>query len=148
LLGTVLTTAELPVDKPATDRCGTCRRCIDACPTGAITEPYKMDATRCISYLTIETAGEIASPLKEQMGNWLYGCDICQDVCPWNREVPTSLLPEFQPRFLNGAIDIPKMLEWDDDSCRIAIRRSAMKRIKLPILRRNAEIVRENLSKH
>ena len=81
-LGEVITTLDLPADEPATDRCGSCTRCIDACPTAAITAPYQLDARRCISYLTIEHRGDIDSDLKSQISDWLYGCDICQDVCP------------------------------------------------------------------
>jgi epoxyqueuosine reductase len=84
LLGEVLTTIDFPIEQPAVDRCGTCTRCIDACPTSAITAPYQLDARKCISYLTIEHAGAIARDLRLQMGDWLYGCDVCQDVCPYN----------------------------------------------------------------
>jgi epoxyqueuosine reductase len=90
LLGEVVTTIELPYDEPAVDRCGTCTRCIEACPTGAITGPYQLDARRCISYLTIENREEIPQEFHEAIGEWLYGCDICQDVCPWRRIVRRS----------------------------------------------------------
>src|SRR5213079_718143 len=90
LLGEIITTLALPTDEPAVDRCGTCRRCIDACPTAAITAPYQLDPRKCISYLTIEHRGDIAQDLKQKIDHWLYGCDICQDVCPWNAKAPLS----------------------------------------------------------
>jgi epoxyqueuosine reductase len=147
LLGEVITTLELPPDEPVVDRCGTCTRCIDACPTGAITAPYQLDASRCISYLTIEHRGEIAPQLQAQMGDWLYGCDICQDVCPWNAKAPTASDPLFQPRFQTGTLDLREALSWTLDEYRPALRHSAMKRVKLPVLQRNARIALRNNGK-
>ncbi len=144
-LGEIITTAKLTPDAPATDRCGTCSRCIDACPTHAITEPYQLDATRCISYLTIEHRSEVPDELHREIGNWLYGCDICQDVCPWNSKAVPTLEPRLQPRFPSGTIDIDTVLGWTDDDYRRELKGSAMKRVKLPVLKRNAEIVRRNL---
>jgi epoxyqueuosine reductase len=103
LLGEVLTNLELESEPgllPA-DRCGSCTRCIDACPTAAITEPYVLDATSCISYYTIELKGAIPEPMRSPMGCQVFGCDICQDVCPWNREAPRTSLSSFQPRSLD-----------------------------------------------
>jgi epoxyqueuosine reductase len=102
-LGVVLTTLELAptlgaAEAPPADLCGSCTRCIDACPTDALIAPYEMDARRCISYLTIEHRGSIPEEFREPIGNHVYGCDICQDVCPWNRRAPTTELAEFQPR--------------------------------------------------
>src|SRR5581483_9311752 len=111
-LGEVITTLDLPPDEPAIDRCGTCRRCIDACPTGAITEPYKLDARKCISYLTIEHRSEIDPILQTQIGDWLYGCDICQDVCPWNSKAPLTTEPAFKPRFANQTLDLTEVENW------------------------------------
>jgi epoxyqueuosine reductase len=145
LLGEVITTLELPADRPAVDRCGTCRRCIDACPTGAITGPYALDARRCISYLTIEHREEISEELQGQMGEWLYGCDICQDVCPWNKRAPVAMMPELRPRFASGTIDVREVLGWTAEDYRRELKGSAMKRVKLPVLQRNARIVEKNL---
>lgn len=145
LLGEILTSLELPYDEPAVDRCGTCRRCIDACPTGAITGPYQLDARRCISYLTIEYRGEIAEPLQRQMGEWVYGCDICQEVCPWNRRAPEASDPVLRPRIPTGTLDLRQVLVWGAEEYRANLRGSAMKRVKLPVLQRNAGIVGRNL---
>lgn len=146
LLGEVLTTLSLPPDEPATDRCGTCRRCLDACPTGALTAPYQLDARRCISYLTIEHRDPIPDSFKRAIGEWLYGCDICQDVCPWNRRAPDAADLALQPRFPTGGLDLRQVLSWRDDTYRSALRHSAMRRVKLPILQRNAAIVQKNLA--
>jgi epoxyqueuosine reductase len=144
LLGEVLTTLELPFDAPAIDRCGTCRRCLDACPTEAITAPYQLDARKCISYLTIEHRGEIDTELQPQIGDWLYGCDICQEVCPWNNKAIESVEPALRPRFAEGTLDAGEVLAWDQDRYAQTLRRSAMKRVKLPQLQRNARIVLNN----
>jgi epoxyqueuosine reductase len=145
LLGEVLTTIELPLDEPITDHCGTCTRCIDACPTGAITEPYKLDARRCISYLTIEHQGEIAEEFHAPIGEWLYGCDVCQDVCPHNQRVEPAADPALRPRFPTGTLNVGDVLRWGGEEYSRNLRRSAMKRVKLPVLQRNAAIVERNL---
>jgi epoxyqueuosine reductase len=147
LLGEVITTLPLPPDAPATDHCGTCTRCIDACPTGAITAPYELDARKCISYLTIEDPGEIPPALQAQMGDWLYGCDVCQDVCPHNNKVPVATDPALKPRFPSGTLDVDEVLDWAEGDYRAKLRHSAMKRVKLPVLQRNARIVAQNLAK-
>jgi len=141
LLGEVLTTLALPADESAVDRCGSCRRCIDACPTDAIREPYQLDARRCISYLTIEHRGQIDRDLAAKFGDWIYGCDICQDVCPWNRDPPTAGDPELQPRWADGSLDPERVMRWTDEDYQRELKGSAMKRVKLPMLQRNAAIV-------
>jgi epoxyqueuosine reductase len=109
-LGVILTTLDLPPtlgisEVPPADRCGTCRKCIDSCPTEALIEPYVMDARKCISYLTIELRGPIPEQFRAPMGQHIFGCDICQDVCPWNRHAPETYAKEFQPRSFGPAPD-------------------------------------------
>jgi epoxyqueuosine reductase len=145
LLGEVLSTVPLPTDDPAIDRCGTCRRCIDACPTQAL-EPYRLDASRCISYFTIEHRGQIPAEMASQFGDWIYGCDICQDVCPWNHRALPALDPRLAPRFATGTLDLAEVLEWTAGDYRRQLRNSAMKRVKLPVLQRNAAIAAANAS--
>ena len=139
-LGEVFTTLELPIDEPSVDRCGTCRRCIDACPTNAIVAPYELDASKCISYLTIEHRGAIDPSLAAQASGWLFGCDICQDVCPWNGRAPIATLEELQPRLPSGSMAIDDVLGWNADEYWAATRRTAMRRVKLPQFHRNARL--------
>ena len=143
-LGEIITTAELPADEPATDHCGTCTRCIDACPTAAITAPYQLDARKCISYLTIEHREEIPAELEPEIGDWLYGCDICQDVCPHNSKAPAATDPAFAPRFPTGTLNAEEVLNWSEEQYRAQLKNSAMRRTKLPMLKRNAAIVLKN----
>jgi epoxyqueuosine reductase len=139
-LGTILTDLELmPTVEPnklPQDLCGTCTRCIEACPTDALIDPYVMDARRCIAYLTIELRGPIPTEFREPMGNHVFGCDICQDVCPWNRKSPRTVAREFQPRkseSTNESLFHPQ-LEWlaslDEQEYRRAFRVRAMKHAK------------------
>jgi len=143
-LAEVLTNLELPPDEPEADHCGTCTRCIDACPTGAITAPYELDARRCISYLTIEHDGAIDPAMQKQMGDWLFGCDICQDVCPFNGRAPTAIDAFLQPRF--ESLDAETVANWTLDEYHTTTRRTALRRVKLPLFQRNARIVLENQS--
>jgi epoxyqueuosine reductase len=161
-LGVIVTTLDLaaslgPAEAPAPDLCGNCRLCIDACPTAAIVEPYILDARRCISYLTIELRGAIPTEFREPIGRHVFGCDICQDVCPWNRRAPASTLPNFQPRRFNsnqddstqrdskshgaGSLFAPE-LEWllslTEEEFREMFRGSPVKRTKWRGLVRNA----------
>jgi len=143
-LGEVITTLPLPADEPGVDRCGTCTRCIDACPTQAITEPYRLDASRCISYLTIEHRTPLEQAMAGELANWIYGCDICQNVCPWNKRAPDSNEAAFVPRFPGGTIDLKQLLAWNEEQYRTRLRGSAMKRVKLPILQHNARLLMES----
>ncbi|MBC7784750.1 MAG: tRNA epoxyqueuosine(34) reductase QueG [Burkholderiales bacterium] len=147
-LGEVLVSLDLPPDSPATDHCGTCTRCIDACPTGAITAPYQLDARKCISYLTIEHEGEIAADLKRQMGDWLFGCDICQDVCPFNSRAPDAIDESLRPRFPGGTLDAAAVADWTLEEYHTVTRRSAMRRVSLPVFQRNARIARQNIKEN
>ena len=144
-LGVILTGLELapPIALPQ-DRCGSCTRCIDACPTGALIAPYKMDASLCISYLTIEKRGPIPQPLRSQMGRQVFGCDICQDVCPWNRRAPVSEDAELsvRPELVNPAL--AWLAELDAESFRKLFRRSPVQRAKLGGLLRNVAIAMGN----
>lgn len=146
-IGTLLIDLELEQDAPfEAERCGTCTRCIDACPTGAIVEERVLDATRCISYLTIEARGEIPVEFHHAMHESVYGCDICQDVCPWNVRFATEVRNEsFLPRPVladrSAATLAAAILEMDDDTFRASFRKSPMKRAKLTGLKRNAAVV-------
>ena len=96
-IGEIIIDLELDADKPIEDYCGSCTKCLNACPTNALVAPYRLDARKCISYLTIENKEEIPDRFKNSFNNWIYGCDICQDVCPWNKKAITTLIPEFKP---------------------------------------------------
>ncbi len=142
-LGEILLDIELDYDEPATDHCGKCTLCIDACPTQAITEPYVLDSTLCISYLTIEHRGEIAEELGEKFDRWVYGCDICQDVCPWNKKfAQPTLVKEFYPREHNIAPNIQALSEMSQEEFSVKYYGSPMKRTKHSGIVRNANILR------
>jgi epoxyqueuosine reductase len=145
-LGVILTSLELAPDLPAPDRCGTCTRCIEACPTDAILAPYQLDSNKCISYLTIEKRGSIPEDLRSGMGRHVFGCDICQDVCPWNRKAPVSTAPEFAPRpgLVNPALSW--LAEMSAEEFREVFRGSPIRRAKRSGLRRNAVIAMGNSS--
>ena len=140
-IGCILTDLELAADRPAPDRCGTCTACIDACPTGAILEPYVLDSRRCISYLTIELRGPIPEDLRDGVGHHLFGCDICQDVCPWNRRAPVTREPAFQAREGLFWPNLEDLLELDDDGWRDLVRGTAIKRARIRGLIRNLMVV-------
>ena len=143
-LGVILTSLELTADLPAPDRCGTCTRCITACPTQAIVAPGTLDARLCISYLTIEKRGEIPDKLRSGMGRHVFGCDICQDVCPWNRKAPATTAAEFEAReeLVNPALDW--LAEMQQPEFQIVFRGSPVRRAKLSGVRRNAVIAMGN----
>jgi epoxyqueuosine reductase len=143
-LGVILTSVELAPDLPAPDCCGTCTRCIVACPTDALIAPYQLDSNKCIAYLTIEKRGEIPEELRAGMGRHVFGCDICQDVCPWNRKAPATSAPEFAPRpeLVNPALDW--LAEISEEEFHRAFRGSPVRRAKRSGLRRNAIIAAGN----
>jgi len=127
-LGAVLTTLELPVDAPADNRCGSCRRCLDACPTGALPAPYRIDARRCISYLTIEHKGHIPRDLRPLMGNRVYGCDDCLAVCPWNKFARPTAEPKLIGRDTLSAPRLADLAALDDAAFRALFAGSPVKR--------------------
>ena len=129
-LAEILTTLELPPDQPVQDRCGTCERCIKACPTGAITAPHQLDARRCISYLTIELKGFIPLELRPLMGDRIFGCDDCLDVCPWNRFAQISHETGFAARKSTTGMSLREYLELTDAQFRQLFKNSPIKRIK------------------
>ena len=142
-LAEIVLNISLKPDTPAEDRCGTCTRCIDACPTNAIAQPYQLDATRCISYLTIELKPkqEIEDTLAKNMNGWLYGCDICQDVCPWNRFAAQTDIPEFAPRMENLALTRETIENMEQPEFSRRFRMSPIKRTKLAGIKRNLRAV-------
>ena len=143
-LGVILTSLELAPDAPAPDRCGSCTRCIEACPTDALLGPYQLDSNKCISYLTIEKRGSIPEDLRAGMGRHVFGCDICQDVCPWNRKAPASTAPEFEPR--SGLVNpaLAWLAELSAEEFGAVFRGSPIRRTKRSGLRRNAAIAMGN----
>ena len=128
-LGEIYTDLPLPVDRPVMEHCGTCTRCIEACPTGAIVAAYQLDARRCISYLTIELKGSIPAALRPLVGNRVYGCDDCQLVCPWNKYAQTSAEPDFAVRHGLDAANLAELFEWSEDAFHARLAGSAIHRI-------------------
>jgi epoxyqueuosine reductase len=148
-LGVVVTSLALPAsadsqNTPPADLCGNCRLCLDACPTEALVEPYVMDARRCISYLTIELRAKIPEDLRGAMGWQVFGCDICQDVCPWNRTAPVTTIAAFEPREKTFAPDLLWLLSLEEEEFRRIFRRSAVRRTKWRGLLRNACVAAGN----
>lgn len=139
-LGELFTTLELLPDRPHTSHCGTCTRCITACPTGAIPEPFVVDANRCIAYHTIENRAETLPPaIAQNLQGWVAGCDICQDVCPWNQRFATPTnIPDFQPRPASVAPRLTDLATLSDEAWDQQFRGSALRRIKPAMWRRNA----------
>jgi len=127
-LGEIYTDLELPVDEPVGEHCGTCRRCIDACPTGAIVAPYQLDARRCISYLTIELKGSIPEELRPLVGNRVYGCDDCQLACPWNKYARPAAEPDFRVRNGLDAAALIELFSWSEEQFRARLAGSAILR--------------------
>jgi epoxyqueuosine reductase len=143
-LAVILTSLELEPDSPAPDRCGSCTRCIDACPTDALIAPYQLDSNRCIAYLTIEKRGTVPEKIRDGIGRHVFGCDICQDVCPWNRKAPVTGAVEFQAReaLVNPALEW--LAEMTAEEFREKFRGSPIRRTKHSGLRRNAVIAMGN----
>ncbi len=142
-LGELVLNAELEYDRPIDDFCGSCTICIDACPTGAITEPYVVDAGKCLSYWTIESKGdEIPNFIAEHAEGWIFGCDICQDVCPWNEKFsrPTDDKP-FQPRADNVQLPLHAWATMSDDEFRRRFKKSPVRRAKPKGMKRNARAI-------
>jgi epoxyqueuosine reductase len=143
-LGELYTNLALPTDTPQKDNCGSCTRCISACPTNAITGPYELDARLCISYLTIEYKGAIPIPLRTLMGNRIFGCDDCQLVCPWNRDAPQTKLKEFSPRNGLEASSLIELFGWDENQFNQKTTGSPIRRIGYECWLRNLAIALGN----
>lgn len=143
-LATVLTNVKFTPDAPAEDLCGTCTLCIDACPTRAIVAPRVVDAGRCISYHTIENDGEVPGEISAAHGDWVFGCDICQEVCPWNRFAKPTRDPRFQPREGQANPLISDLIEMTDAEFHARFAGSPLRRAKRAGMQRNARIIRAN----
>jgi epoxyqueuosine reductase len=143
-LGEILCSLALHPDEPAFDQCGTCTLCLEACPTQALVAPGVLDSNRCISYLTIEHRGTIEPALAAGIGSHVYGCDICQEVCPWNATAPTSDDPAWQPRPVWDLPSLADLVRMPDETLQSALEGSAMSRAKPLGMRRNIEIAAEN----
>lgn len=143
-IGEILLNLELEYEKEfVSDHCGSCTACLDACPTGAIVAPYLVDSRACLSYSTIELRSpELPSEISENLEGWLYGCDICQDVCPWNRFEKPTAESRFEPRKGETSADLDEILSFDHENYVERFRRSAMKRTKLSGLQRNAKALK------
>ncbi len=143
-LGVMLTSLELTPDLPPADRCGSCTRCLDACPTNAFPAPYQLDATKCISYLTIELRGSTPEDLRPAVGRHVFGCDICQDVCPWNRQAPVTAVQELQPRSKLVNPELEWLARLTPEEFRETFRRSPVKRARRSGLLRNVAVAMGN----
>jgi epoxyqueuosine reductase len=142
VLGELVVDRELVYDRPHADHCGTCTRCLDACPTGAIVEPYVVDAGRCLSYLTIEHRGEVPAERAAAFQEWVFGCDVCQEVCPWNAAHATpSREPRLAPRAAQTALDLREAAALGDDAFHARFADAAIERARPEGLRRNARLV-------
>ncbi|WP_320675860.1 tRNA epoxyqueuosine(34) reductase QueG [Prochlorococcus sp. MIT 1300] len=149
VIGHLLCTEPLIPDKPATPSCGQCQLCLEHCPTNAITEPFVVDARLCIAYHNIENRNSsLPSEITESIGNWVAGCDICQEICPWNQKpLPSSKDPDVQPKPWVLGLTTKQALQWDDETWKTNLRNSALKRIKPWMWRRNAYAVQKKKKK-
>jgi epoxyqueuosine reductase len=144
LLGEVLTTVDLEPDTPIADLCGTCAECLEACPTGALTGPYRLDSRLCISYWTIEHRGAIPEPMRGQVGEWVFGCDICQEVCPANVDISPARHPQLELPETRRELSLTDLLRLDREDYVDKFRGSPMKRAKLEGLKRNVVVAMGN----
>lgn len=142
-LGEMIVDAEFNYDAPTTDHCGSCTRCIDACPTEAITEPYSVDGSKCISYFTIELRDEIPAEYQDKLGSWIFGCDICQDVCPWNRKATPGSEERLFAREPLLSRDMAYWEELDLMEFRRLFKKNPVKRTKFDGLKRNIAAVKK-----
>lgn len=143
-IATIFTNQDFDYSEKIPDFCGSCTACIDACPTNAIVSEYIVDANKCISYLTIENKNEIAQKFKDQFDNWIFGCDICQDVCPWNEKFSlASGIKEFEPMHGKTSLNINEVNEMNDEEFKTRFNESPVKRTKLKGLKRNAGFIEE-----
>jgi epoxyqueuosine reductase len=143
-LGEILTDLALPVDEPASAHCGTCEACIPACPTGAIVAPYRLDARRCISYLTIEHHSAIPVELRPAIGNRIFGCDDCQLVCPWNKFAHAAAHPDFKVRHNLDATELTQLFRWTETEWEARMRGSAIHRLGYERFSRNVAVALGN----
>ncbi|HEX7186489.1 MAG TPA: tRNA epoxyqueuosine(34) reductase QueG [Thermoanaerobaculia bacterium] len=144
LLGEIFLSLDLAPDVPLADLCGSCTRCLEACPTGALPEPYRLDSNRCISYWTIEHRGPFPPEARERVGDWVFGCDICQEVCPWNTAPEGVVHPELELPPQRAELDLAGLLRLSRDEYVERFRGSPMKRAKLEGLQRNAAVAMGN----
>jgi epoxyqueuosine reductase len=144
LLGELLLTLDLAPDLPLADLCGSCTRCLEACPTGALAEPYRLDSRRCISYWTIEHRGEIPEPVRPLLGDWVFGCDLCQEACPWNAAPAGAAHPDLRLPPERAELDLAGLLALESRDYAERFRGSPMKRAKLEGLQRNAAVAMGN----
>ena len=145
-LGALYTDLTLPTDEPVTEHCGNCRRCLEVCPTQAIVAPYRLDATRCISYLTIELPGSIPPPLRPLIGNRIYGCDDCQLACPWNRWARSAIGSDFAPRHGLDATELAELFAWTGEEFAARMAGSAIARIGHERWLRNIAVALGNMA--
>jgi epoxyqueuosine reductase len=144
LLGELLLTLDLAPDLPLADLCGSCTRCLEACPTGALAEPYRLDANRCISYWTIEHRGAVPAAVRPRLGDWVFGCDLCQEACPWNAAPPPASDPAFELPPERRELDLAGLLTLGREAYVERFRGSPLKRAKHEGLRRNAAVAMGN----